>query len=323
MPKKILVLGITGVDKKKAIGKLLSFYKYERGVEDAPRVVDFETQYVQNITELHEYLDDKERAQRSTWDEAWDDFVEDNKDYDKDLFLLIHGVIVRKLYGFRSPLNFEKLRQWKPTDVITLIDDTYMSWFTTQKRAGGLEWKGKPTLEQLLTARRVETHMGDLIAKDCGARKHTRNYMLAVRHPARVLYRLIYGPSTKPIYLSFPISGPRKMERERREEEGALDGMNEVNTFIEKAAKFEQNNPNVCCFCPLAIDELPLEGIYKEVKDPSEATSKMDIQTITRRRWDVNNFWHEDSGSNVLLTDDSLVSEIVDSGIDFSSIRIR
>ncbi len=324
-PKRILVLGITGVDKERAIDNLLDFYAEDPHGKPQPVAIDFEKQYIPRIADLHEYLDEKERNQSRIWEEAWSDFSKDYGGYEGDIILSLHGVIVRKLYGFRSPLNLKLLEEWAPTDIVTLIDDIYMCWFRTEYRAGGLDWKGRPTLEQLLTARRVETHTGDLIAGHCTARKYTKNYILAVRHPVRVLYRLLYGPQpqTKPVYLSFPITGPRDMR-----EKGSNQGIDEVNGFIKEASGFEVRNPNVACFCPLAIDELPIESLFKMMdggsgreaaKDSSGAVAKMDIETVLKQRWEVDDFWD----GEILLTDDSVVPEIAKTAIELDIDQVR
>lgn len=307
MAQKILILGITGVDKKVAIANLLDYFKKRRPKEDFPITVDFENDYLKKRVPLHDFLSEKEHIQWMYWKEAWQKFIEDYPNPEKDIILTLHGVIASRMYGFRIPINYGCLQEWKPTKVVTLIDDVYLNWFRTEKRARELDWRGRPTIEQLLMARRAETAVGDSIVRYCGPDKYARNPMVAVRHPARVLYRLLYGPEDlKPIYLSFPISGPRELEAK-----GSRAGIDEVNGFMRRAAQFEKENPGACCFCPLTIDELPLQrllGDFKESEaDPKREPIKMNVHELLSRRWNVRDFW----GEETLLCDDEYFQDAV------------
>ena len=207
----------------------------------------------------------------------------------ENTILSLHGVLVRPLYTIRTPIDLDSLKQFRPDTIITLIDDVYMMWHRTTQRAAQEESKGRPTLEQLLTGRRAELFLGDIIRSHCEVKR--QNTLIAVKHPARVLDRLLFGPpNLRCIYLSFPISGPR------RDQVGGDDsGIKEVNTFLSQAAKFEKDNAGFVCFNPLTIDELPMLGLLKG------STKKKLVEFSSAKRWNVRKFL----GNETLLTLDS------------------
>lgn len=298
-PKRILVLGTTGVDKRTAIDKLIAHHKIAAAGQESPTVVHFEHEFVnKEEVEVHNFLDDREHSQRATWRRAWGQFRRRLKTdlRDRDVILALHGVLARSLYGVRSPVNLDDLREFRPTRIVTLIDDAYIMWWRTETRAGGQDYKGRPTLEQLVAARRAELFFGDIVAKVCETDQQLRNYMLAVRHPARTLHRLLFPPEEAIfVYLSFPISGPRRWLAKSKPK-----GIEEVNLFLKQAADFERANPQVACFCPLAIDELPLSTIAER---PKKGTATFPLY----RRWNVRDFWQDDE---LLCNDATLPDKI-------------
>lgn len=299
MAKRILVFGTTGVEKQIAIDNVF------RGLPDIPRI-DFERNYVvgpdNKVDELHDYLDCSDDYQRLLWQSAWDDFKRDldEKYAEKDLILLLHGVTTRPTYGVRSPIYFDKLQQFEPTQIITLIDDVYLTWWRTKDRADDRgDYEGRPTFEQLITARRSEIFLADLISRHCKKpRTRLKNYLLATSHPSRTLQRLLFSSEVKKIYLSFPISDPRALGKEE-----------EINEFLSEVTSIERQNQELVCFCPLAIDELPLTGIL----DRSAETDEF-VEMNLGQRWNVRDFWEGDS----LLSDGAPIP-----GSSFDLVRIQ
>ncbi len=236
MPRRVLVLGSTGVDKR---GALDNFRIYRSRITDISDllIVDFERDFIETEVNLYDYLDAREDHQRAIWRSAWRKFQERLRDHrHKDILLSMHGVLVRPLYGVRTPANIDDLKQFETSSIITLIDDVYTQWARTEQRARGLDWKGRPTLEQLLFARRAEVFFGDIVANHVKVDGRLQNYIIAARHPARVLERLVFGPSQlKTVYLSFPISGPREQA-----DAGIRAGIDEVNGFLRRVADFER-----------------------------------------------------------------------------------
>ena len=186
--------------------------------------------------------------------------------------------------------------------VITLIDDVYLLWHETTKRAAGFPYKGEPTLAQLLETRRAEIFLGELISKQVeGSDEPIPYYVVSTWHPARILDRLIFNHRNLRIgYMAFPISRPRKAKRA-----GDPALITELNSYFEKISEFEARHPNVAFFCPLCIDELPLvdnELTYQELKKerPGEAVEVVTVCDFqTSLRWAVTDFYKD----TTLLTD--------------------
>ncbi|MBI3755263.1 MAG: hypothetical protein HY265_03775 [Deltaproteobacteria bacterium] len=287
MTKRILLLGTTGVEKSDAVKNLVKFAETQIGFGKL-ELVDFEKEYIlrKNNIEIHSYLDAEKYRQRDYWLEGWKQFKTwHKKNKDKDVLLSLHGVLTRSINwkGIRSPVDINCFIDFAPNIIITLIDDVYLKWFRTTDRSKGSLYKGKPTLEQLLDARRAEIFLGDLIANHITSQP--KHYVVAVQHPARILYRLLFGDGkVKSIYLSFPISGPRRLlEKNNR------SGIKEINAFLEIANDFENRTPQAVCFCPLTIDEFPLLSAMEKQKDKSgQIIFKM------QNRWNVREFWDKE-----------------------------
>lgn len=281
MSRRVLLLGVTGVDKGLALNQLKE-YKETLTTQNL-NSTDFMKQFIEPEIGLQDFLDSVEDRQRYTWQRGWTNFAKELPGPEEDAILSLHGVLVRPLYGIRTPIDLESLKQFQPDTIITLIDDVYMMWYRTQERAAVEESVGRPTLEQLLTARRAELFLGDIIRNYCGIKR--LNTLIAVNHPARVLDRLLSGPANlKRVYLSFPISGPR-----RDLESGDDLGINQIDAFLRQAAAFEQKNPGFVFFCPLTIDELPLLKLLK-----GSRRKKM-VEFHTANRWDVRRFWRDET----------------------------
>ena len=237
------------------------------------------------------------------WLKAWGVLTENHLSEeleDEAIILSIHGVITRKNYGIRSPINIQKIMEtFRPTMIITLIDDVYLLWYRTTERAKEFGFLGTPTLAQLLETRRAEIFLGDLIAKQAaGPNDLIPHYVLSIWHPARVMDRLIFNEQNLVIgYMSFPISRPRKAERE-----GDSTVITELNDYFKEISDFEARNPNVTFFCPLCIDELPL--VMNEL--PTQHTGDKSVSTFsTSMRWQVTDFYKDTH----LLTDPSKVPD--------------
>ncbi len=304
MAERILVLGTTGVNKSKALSQLEK-YIHSQGITVTYKIVDFDEDFLKPVIEENgkdyfSYLDDTNLRQRQLWLEAWKRFIPDensekfqDRNKEQNIILTLHGVLTREFTGTRSLINIQNIIDFAPTKIVTLIDDVYSKWHRTHERAKGERRRGQPTLEQLLDARRSEIFIGDIIA---GHQKvKPRHYILSIQHPARTLYRLLFGIDTRTVYLSFPISGPRKLLKT-----GDTSGFSEVNEFIKKVNEFESANQKIACFCPLAIDELPLLNDLPAITDKKEEEKYTVGFSLKEKRWDVRNFWKDE----ILLCED-------------------
>lgn len=286
--KRFLILGPTGVQKATALANVQR-YSETLGQTQSIRCADFEHDFVlpANEIEMHTYLDSDYRAQRAHWEKGWARFEKEVAPED-EIILSLHAVTTRNDYGVRSPVDVFSLANFKPQIIVTLIDDVYSSKCQTRARAGGFAHVGDPTLEQLVDARRHELLLGDLIAGHC--QTSPKHVVLAVSHPARALHRLLFNSELRSVYLSFPISGPRKSKAKDPDDSA---GIAEVNAFLQRVNEFEKINSRVVGFCPLTIDEKPLEKLLEDLPNPAPT----DVPFSMTNRWQVSDFW----GKEILL----------------------
>lgn len=298
MAIRALLLGTTGVNKSFAVKQLHEYRKMT--AQPAPfKAVDFEREYITTSidTEFASFLDFNESVQYERWDAAWHQFHEEfPPERDVNLILSLHGVVLRELYGVRSLIAVDAIRQYQPTHMITLMDDVYMQWRRTELRAGGREYVGQPTLLQLLDGRHSELVIADVFRRCLPSTSRPKNWLVAARHPARVLDRLLFGSGdVLPVYLSFPISEPRRMEKA-----GDHSGIEEINKFLVLAMEQERSSPHVVCFSPLAIDELPLAA---RVTGPGMASGEETVDfSPAKERWEVRDYIGEE---DLLLTEET------------------
>ncbi len=233
---------------------------------------------------VQDYLYADNKSKQNYWREGWNHFKNVYKSdifKEKNIILSIHGVLVGSVTGSFCSVDIPSIMDFKPTKIITLIDDVYASWYRTEERAQGIQYIGQPSLEELLDARRSEILVGDIIQNHI--EPTPPHFILATRHTARTLFRLCFLNTSdlETVYLSFPISGPRRLLNE-----GDESGINDVNDFLREANNFEEAHNNFACFCPLCIDELPL--IMKGEESDEGWTFDLTY------RWEVRDFYSEE-----------------------------
>ncbi len=225
--QRVLLLGVTGIDKRPVIDRLAKCCLSDYG--RTLRGVDFERDC---LTAVHRrglsfVLDQDEPTQFEYWRRAWREFESRVQTGDADVTVLaMHATYVRRQYGVRLVYDPACISKFQPDLIINLIDDVYDMWWRTEARAAQDPWRGRPTIEQLLTARRVEQAAGAQLAHL--SQRPTRHYVLSVKHPVEALARLICLDSTVVVYLSFPISEPRRM----LQHQNTLSGIEELSAFI-------------------------------------------------------------------------------------------
>ncbi|MBV9470998.1 MAG: hypothetical protein JOZ57_17310, partial [Abitibacteriaceae bacterium] len=292
--KRVLFLGVTGAGKNQAMETLAQRLAAHGGSKWT--TVVFEDSYLWNgddpENEKQTFLDGSLQAQYLKWTTAWSDFEKylDNNP-EEHIFLSVHGCFVRGHYGVRSPLDPSRIaRSFKPDLVVTFIADVYDMWWMTEGRAKGESVKGRPTLEQLIFARRHELIVGDQIALTGSvSRRQVRNLMLAVGHPTETLSHCIINPYTcKVAYLSFPISQPRDWEHR-----GDPEPRHMVSRFIKDATEKSYDNPKLMILCPLGIDEIPFTKILPDPEKDAkgEVLDRDLIFDRDKERWALEEFW--------------------------------
>ncbi len=312
---RALLFGTTGVEKAAAAEQLRRYARTQDSRWEL-RYWDFEHEFIQPTLgrgRLAEHFDQNDRAaQRSRWLTAWRELLRraDEEGPEVNLLVGMHASLIRPIYGVTSTLDLRVIGEFGATHIVTLMDDIYSVYRRTSSRAGLQRHVGVPSLTNLLEGRRTELLLADLVA-DHSPRTPT-NWLVAARHPARLLYRLLVTPPSrlKAIYLSFPISEPRRMARGvMRGPSGPVaivptqEAIDEVNSFLSTVTRIEREEPLAAVFCPLTIDELPFTSLENFYKGPhalvSDREAGVDAPTYVAfdppsERWRVEDFYGED-----------------------------
>lgn len=309
-PKRVLLLGTCGIGKK-GVADRIKKWGEDHHSQDI-RIVDFEHEYlVDEIQKPYRSFLNEARPveQFEQWRKGWrafsksqgiQEFVDKRRDQpDTPELLLLHGSIVNGNYGVRAVYDVKGIAAYQPDLIISLIDDVYDTWWRTQLKAKGHPLSGRPTMEQLLLARRVEQLVGDQIANHLP--QPPRHVVLSVHHPIECAVRLILG-QPRIVYMAFPISEPRRMLCADSSEEGTTRGIDKVNDFHCQAFSFQKDYPEVVFISPIAIDELPFSKIVNGVME-GEKTQESGVRDEFREkafrrddlRWPTSEYWKEDA----------------------------
>lgn len=298
MHQRILLLGCTGINKIEVANKIRDRGN-RRGRE--VKVIDFERSYVKRALDfpnLSSLLTMNIYDLTRLWDNAWNIFTKEhpqiNNNVSEVYVLSLHGVFVDSVSGIRVASNIEKIcQEFKPDLVITLIEDVYNIWWRTEARVPAGSHELRPTLEQLLMARRAETIVGDYIVASLyrysrSIGEKVRHVMLSVNHPVQVLERLIFDEAL-PVYISFPISAPRRLMGHHQQEKQNLGEqiVHAINEFHHLALKAQATSTSLSYISPLAIDELPFG---KVVSSSTKGTEFINFD-VSNSRWSLDNLW--------------------------------
>lgn len=283
--KRVLFLGQTGVAKQEALARLAK-YCHEKFYKTC-QVIDFDKDCLFKRKNQTNFLDDDIHDQRREWGAAWDECfsnqISPSMAGDDDVFLGIHGCYTRSQYGSRCVLDLQRVAKFQPTLIVTLIDDVYDMWWRTEKRARGEAWRGRPTPEHLIGGRRAEVIAADLVALQCSGDRRIKNLVIAASHPCDTLAKCIYSEKLKVVYLSFPISEPRRMLARNDK-----TGIEAVSRFITQAHAKQKGSSDLAFTCPLAIDELPFSTALGQLQTN---TAEFNRDAL---RWNLSDFWPPD-----------------------------
>jgi len=278
--KRVLLLGPTGIDKREAIVRLNARLKKTLGHHFS--YIDFENDFLKsklNVKNWTTFLAQDIAQQATTWKQGWNDLKRELGS--ENLILGLHATYISGPLGLRCPIHIPSIcEDFRPTLIISLIDDIFHMWTRTEERAAGQEIKGRPNFEQLPVARRAELLLGDVILSHTGNSK-ARHILCAAGNSLDALINLIVFDA-KVTYLSFPISAPREMEAK---------GNRSFIEIIDRAHQLaigEMNSRRSRSFIsPLAIDELPL--VFKAAR-VDEDTTEVEFD-CENERWNLERLW--------------------------------
>jgi len=295
--RRVLFFGVTGVDKKNALVRLRAWAR-DHLSRDNIACADFDSDYLFNAEkgglDWYAFLNDTYENQRARWANCWARFSSDFANSDGDLFVGMHGCVVRGHYGVRWLLDARAVAEdLRPDLIVVLLDEVYDMWWRTEQRAGGEDYRGRPTLEQLIFARRAEQMVADQVAHASSATIPV--FMVSVSHPSETLARRIFSNDPRVVYLAFPISAPRKLLSRGSDD----SGIEEINGFLEQAYAIQHSEHNLVVTCPLGIDELPLVVAMDDTDCHETSTGDDRGESVVRfdrevRRWNLSSVWPPD-----------------------------
>ncbi len=284
---RILFLGPTGVDKSAVAKRLSDFVGKSWG--QSFRYVDFEKDFLKKHIASQgntwtRFLAADLRVQSSIWHTAWEEF---SKTLGTEITVLgLHATYVSAIMGLRCPIHIPDIcGSFKPTLIVSLIDDVQNMWRRTEERAAGRDSAGRPTFEQLLSARRAEQILGDMIVthSQSGSARHV---VCATGNALVSLANLVIFDADV-TYMSFPISVPMNMA-----DAGDASFMKLINHAHQLALREMHRERMRAFITPLSIDELPL----LKLKQGADGNVTYDCAT---GRWNQDELW-DDANAAIL-----------------------
>ena len=126
-----------------------------------------------------------------------------------------HSLIAAHLTYYTSGRQFSlidlpTIRRWRPDCIITLVDDMLDIHSALARRDAERHTNFRLRLREILAWRAAEIAMADLLARNLYPERAVPHYVVSVKHPAEMLYRLIFRRREYPlVYASFPITAVR------------------------------------------------------------------------------------------------------------------
>ena len=109
-----------------------------------------------------------------------------------------------------SLIDLPTIQRWRPDCIITLVDDMLDIHSALAQRDAQQHTNFRLRLREILGWRSAEIAMADLLARNLYPERTVPHYVVSVKHPAEMLYRLIFARRRYPlVYSSFPITAIR------------------------------------------------------------------------------------------------------------------
>jgi hypothetical protein len=291
--QRVLFTGPTGVKKKHVLAMVVREYFKENlpsvlvpendeelwNDPNVKRYIQFfsleeEIKRSKNL-EIPTWLEREEERLEEDWKEAFSEVLKKLRKLPKNIiaFIELHTHYFR---GQKRPflIDLREILKLKPNLIITLINDVYSIYYEVKKRE-----LSKPTgsylrLSDILDWRDREISFSDSLARTL----KIKNYVVSVKHPTKMLYRLIFERDKRCIcYLSFPITETRKTK----------EGIEEINEH-----RYRLHQTEHIVFDPLTIDERAIQFAFQSkfgneaVEDPSKISEKS-IKLERIHRWPI------------------------------------
>lgn len=253
MQKRVIFAGTTGLKKTHIINGFAEYVQRLHGWPSDPR-------HVLNLCledeipgDFSSFLaSDNFPSQLADWSEAMNRILEHVEKQDPDVvFLSLHCMLYAygELVSFVDPILITK---FNPTHIVVLIDDIYEVWARIRQENISRGERFDHNLEELLAWRAAEISQANLLSRlsvvnrvDQSKRRFYRipTYIVAVKHPKKMLYNLIFKSNARKFYFAMPISSTRDNQEDRYI----------IDQKIQEA--WETRLPDDVIFSPVTIDE--------------------------------------------------------------------
>ncbi len=213
------------------------------------------------------------RYQLGAWQRAGLAIAEQMEDLDPR-----HSLLATHLTYYTSGRQFSlidipTIRRWRPDCIITLVDDMLDIRAALARRDAERHTNFQLRLREILAWRSAEIAMADLLARNLYERRMIPHYVVSVKHPAEMLYRLIFHRRRYPaVYSSFPITAIR-YEADRRD---SVDGIR------------RELHRRFIVFDPLTLDEGTPQVFDKAQAAYADGVREITI-TADEARWPLDN----------------------------------
>ena len=292
---RALLAGISGVNKDSVVANLVSRLRangdiggaadaYLDGITDAgpgsepdPRellAASVEAVFARQGDDLASTLAAfRPRYQLDAWQRAGLAIAEQMEDLDPR-----HSLLATHLTYYTSGRQFSlidipTIRRWRPDCIITLVDDMLDIRAALARRDAEQHTNFQLRLREILAWRTAEIAMADLLARNLYERRKIPHYVVSVKHPAEMLYRLIYHRRRFPVvYSSFPITAIRD-DGERRDSVDAIR---------------QELHRRFIVFDPLTLDEGTPQVFDKARAACADGVHEIAI-TAEEARWPLDN----------------------------------
>jgi adenylate kinase len=264
---RVILAGATGVRKDHLINKILGEVLKQKNLPLDPDNVN-SRKYIRYFN-LEKELEQKykaplwsfltnlnEREQHDRWSGTFESIMtEIDRENPRHVLLSMHMTFFQSSRFF-TLIDQTKLKLFRPDLFVTLVDDTYAVWQRIVSKSESQEDPGQNylRLRDIMSWRTVEILVADLVATQLS----NKNFILAVKHPVKTLFDLIFNPQKTLVYASFPISVTREDPIVQKE----------INSFRQHL------HENYIALDPLTIDEKIIQFILREANkkggaDPS------------------------------------------------------
>ena len=288
---RALLAGISGVNKDIVVANLIDRLRANadiaapEGADEYPvsrSAADARDLFAASVEEVFARQGDdlastlaafRPRYQLGAWQRAGLAIAEEMEDLDPRHSLLSTHLTYYTSGRQFSLIDIPTIRRWRPDLIITLVDDMLDIHAGLARRDAEQHTNFRLRLREILAWRSAEIAMADLLARNLYERRDIPHYVVSVKHPAEMLYRLIFHRRRYPlVYSSFPITAIRH-EGDRRDSVDAIR---------------RQLHQRFIVFDPLTLDE----GT-PQVFDKARAAYADGVREITiaadEARWPLDN----------------------------------